>query len=274
MKRGAPHILYDFILNVTPCCIVYLCSMQIIPLSEGSFTIDGSKKFIPFNIDADNLQERATGSLLVEIQPFAVKTSKDIIVLDTGLGFLNSDGKMQLLANLEAEGIMPGDVTKVLMSHLHKDHASGVTLANDRGQITFPNATYYVQEREMEYALENDGKSYIAEDFKLLTNIKNIVWLKFDSGTIDDYIRYEITGAHSPFHQVFWITENNETIFFGADDAPQLHQLKHKFVAKYDHDGRKAMELRKTWREKGEAEGWHFLFYHDVKYPTVVLRTS
>lgn len=250
----------------------YLCSMQIIPLSEGSFTIDATKKFIPFNADSDNLQERATGSLLVEVQPFVVKTSRDIIVLDTGLGFLNSDGKMQLHANLETNGISPNDVTKVLMSHLHKDHASGISLPNDHEQLSFPNATYYVQEREMEYALENDGKSYISEDFKLLTNVKNIVWLKFDSGTIDDYIRYEVTGAHSPFHQVFWITENGQTVFFGADDAPQLHQMKHKFVAKYDYDGKKAMELRKTWKEQGEAAGWHFLFYHDVKYPTIVFK--
>lgn len=246
--------------------------MQIIPLSEGSFTIDATKKFIPFNADADNLQERATGSLLVEVQPFIVKTSKDIILLDTGLGFLNEGGRMQIHANMEAAGISPDAITKVLMSHLHKDHASGITLANNREQLSFPNATYYVQEREMAYALENDGKSYISSDFNLLTNVKNIVWLKFDSGIIDDYIRYEVTGAHSPFHQVFWITENNQTIFFGADDAPQLHQMKHKFVAKYDYDGKKAMELRKEWKEKGEAEDWNFLFYHDVKYPSIVFK--
>jgi len=41
--------------------------------------------FIPFNLDKDDLQQRATGSLLVEVQPFAVITPEDIIVLDTGL---------------------------------------------------------------------------------------------------------------------------------------------------------------------------------------------
>ena len=61
-------------------------NMKIIPLSEGSFTVDQSKKFIPFQLDKDDLQERTKGSLLVEIQPFAVITSKDILLLDTGLG--------------------------------------------------------------------------------------------------------------------------------------------------------------------------------------------
>ena len=44
--------------------------MKIIPLSEGAFTIDKTKQFVPFNKDEDDLQQRSTGSLLVEIQPF------------------------------------------------------------------------------------------------------------------------------------------------------------------------------------------------------------
>ena len=44
--------------------------MQIIPLSEGSFTIDRTKQFIPFNLEKDDLQQRPNGSLLVEVQPY------------------------------------------------------------------------------------------------------------------------------------------------------------------------------------------------------------
>ncbi len=89
--------------------------MKIIPLSEGSFTIDQTKKFIPFNADADSMHERTSGSLLVEIQPFVVITSKDVLLLDTGLGY-EKDGALQLLTNMRAAGIDPNSVTKVLMS--------------------------------------------------------------------------------------------------------------------------------------------------------------
>ena len=61
--------------------------MQIIPLSEGVFTIDKSKIFVPFDLAKDDLQQRHSGSLLVEVQPFIVITNKDILLLDTGLGF-------------------------------------------------------------------------------------------------------------------------------------------------------------------------------------------
>ena len=99
--------------------------MKIIPLSEGTFTIDKTKLFVPFDKDSHDLQERAKGSLLVEVQPFVVITSKDLLVLDTGLGF-EKDGSLQLHQNLMNTGINPSEVTKVLLSHLHKDHAGGV----------------------------------------------------------------------------------------------------------------------------------------------------
>jgi hypothetical protein len=56
-------------------------------------------------------------------------------------------------------------------------------------------------------------------------------------------------------------------VFFGGDEAPQLQQMKSRFVAKYDHDGKRSMELRQEWRKKGEEEQWQFLFYHDIKTP-------
>ena len=59
------------------------------------------------------------------------------------------------------------------------------------------------------------------------------------------------------------------SIFFGGDDAPQLQQMKHRFVAKYDYDGKKAMELRRNGGSRGKQEKWTFLFYHDVKNPVV-----
>jgi glyoxylase-like metal-dependent hydrolase (beta-lactamase superfamily II) len=243
--------------------------MKIIPLSEGTFTIDHSKLFIPFNPDADDLQQRNRGSLLVEIQPFVVITSKDVLLLDTGLGFVNENGTLQIHQHLIDHGISPSDVTKVLMSHLHKDHAGGVSMKDnilDRYFLSFPSATYYVQRQELDFALEKGLPSYIPEEIEILKDADNIVFIE-GNGEIDGYISYELTGAHSPYHQVFTIREDNEIIFFGADDAPQLGQMKNKFIAKYDYDGKKCMELRQEWWKKGQEDHWTFLFYHDVKNP-------
>ncbi len=245
--------------------------MKIIPLSEGTFTVDKSKQFVPFNDKADEFKSRPPGSLLVEIQPFVVITSKDIILLDTGLGF-EKNGTLQLHQNLMDASINPSEITKVVMSHLHKDHAGGLAIEREGlgRRLSFPNATYYVQQKELEYALGKGSASYIADELMGLQNSSQVVLLN-DKGVIDDYILYEITGAHSIYHQVIWIKDDNETIFFGGDDAPQLQQMKHKFAAKYDFDGKKAMNLRQQWWEQGQQEHWTFLFYHDVKNPFIQL---
>ena len=239
--------------------------MKIIPLSEGTFTIDKTKQFIPFDEHKDKLHARSTGSLLVEIQPFLVITSKDILLLDTGLGFADKEGRMQIHTNLAKAVINANDVTKVLLTHLHQDHAGGVSEYIDHSRLSFQQAVYYLHERELNFAFEKEHPSFITEELAALKNSKQVVLLSGDNGIIDDYIHYQVTGAHSPHHQVFWIKENEETIFFGGDDAPQLKQMKHRFVAKYDFDGKKAMKLRQEWWEKGKKEKWTFLFYHDVK---------
>ena len=241
--------------------------MKIIPLSEGAFTIDHTKLFIPFDTEADSMQSRPAGSLLVEIQPFVVVTSRDVLLLDTGLGY-EINGELQLLQNLRKAGIEPGSITKVLLSHLHKDHAGGIGRNNADGsqQLTFPQATYYVQRAEFDYVFEKGLPSYVPQEVEVLRNNPQVHWLEGD-GTIDGYIHHEITGAHSKFHQVFRIEEEGKIVFFGADDAPQLQQMKHRFAAKYDYDGKKAMELRSRWWIQAAEEKWNILFYHDIRTP-------
>lgn len=240
----------------------------IIPLSEGIFTIGFDKIFHPFNPEVDELNSRSTGSLLVEVQPFLIHLNNEFILLDTGLGFKNEQGELQIHANLRKNGIEPTQVNKVILSHLHKDHAGGIGFNNELGihQLSFPNATYYVNKHEFEYALEKGSPSYVIEDFEMLTHSPQVEWLD-DKGKIGEFIMYEVYGGHCPYHMGIKIELPEGILFFGGDIAPQLKQLKTKYIAKYDFDGKKSMELRQQFAEQAKQEDWTFLFYHDVKLP-------
>jgi glyoxylase-like metal-dependent hydrolase (beta-lactamase superfamily II) len=240
---------------------------KIIPLSEGSFTIDSTKLFVPFNETEHELNDRPRGSLLVEVQPFCVITSKDILILDSGLGFSDDAGILQIHMNLRANGIDPNQVTKVLISHLHKDHAGGIAFGPSHQWLSFPNATYYIQRSELQFAKEKGAPSFIPEELEVLENSPQVTLLDNDKGVIDDYIFYEHTGGHSPHHQVFRIEDQGAIIFFGGDEAPQLQQMKVKYKTKYDFNPEKASQLRQKWWEEGNREKWKFLFYHDIKIP-------
>jgi glyoxylase-like metal-dependent hydrolase (beta-lactamase superfamily II) len=235
--------------------------MKVIPLSEGAFTVDKTKNFIPFDPSTDDLQKRSRGSILVEIQPFLIITSTEILLLDTGLGYTDDEGRMQIHQALSQIGIQSGDITKVLISHLHKDHSGGIMLPNKRIPA-FENATYYISRDEWQAALAGSS-SYKPDDFKYLKN----VYFTEGSGKIDDHIQYIFTGAHSPYHQAFKIVEDKEILFFGGDVASQSQLLRSRYKAKYDYQPELAMQLRQRWREEGEQNGWTFLFYHDIKFP-------
>jgi glyoxylase-like metal-dependent hydrolase (beta-lactamase superfamily II) len=240
---------------------------KIYPLSEGVFTVGHDKQFVPFNIGTDELNDRPTGSLLVEIQPFLVVTDKDVIVLDTGLGFNNKDGVLQIHDNLRKNGYEPAVVTKVLLSHLHKDHAGCLVFTDDNGLVhtTFPNADYYIYRPEADFALKMGFPSYHIEDIEPLLATNQVKWLDGEDGMIDGYIKFMHSGGHCPQHIVYLLDDGKDKIFFGGDEAPQLKQMKIKYVAKYDFDGKKAMQLREQYAEQGRRELWEFLFYHDVK---------
>ncbi|HLU17932.1 MAG TPA: MBL fold metallo-hydrolase [Edaphocola sp.] len=242
---------------------------QVIPLSEGHFTVGRDKSFLPFDLENDELNDRATGSLLVEVQPFLVVNERDVILLDTGLGFNNKDGVPQLVANMKQHNIAPEDVTKILLSHLHKDHAGAIPMILGSGD--FIEAQIYVYAPELEFAYEKGAPSYITEELDELRYNPNVVFLDGEQGFIDDYIKFEHTSGHCPQHLVYTIESERGKIFFGGDEAPQYKQMRMKYVAKYDYDGKQAMALRERWAEQGQKEAWQFLFYHDVQRPTAVL---
>ena len=168
--------------------------MKFYPLSEGSFTIDQTKQFVPFDPQRDALQDRPVGSLLVEIQPFLVQTDRDLLLLDAGLGFL-IDGELQLHRNIRSAGFDPNQVTKVLLTHLHKDHSGGIAVnAGTERVLSFPNATYYVSEAELRFAFEKGYPSYHPDELQCLIDhpqVKFVGELRADGGFDDVLARLQ-----------------------------------------------------------------------------------
>lgn len=237
--------------------------MQAYSLYEGSYSVDTSKKFVPFDPEKHDRKDRP-GSLFIHVHPFVIETANGLILLDTGLGLRGESGAPLLYENLRKCGLDPADVRYVLMSHLHKDHASGMVLReDDQYRLAFPDADYVVQRGEWEEAYSGRTDSYPTEMLDALQRSGNLV-LVDGSGSLTNEIDYEISGGHTEFHQVFHIRTGGEHFFFGGDEAPEPEQFFRSFAAKYDYDGRKAMQLREQYWQQGREEGWVFLFYHST----------
>jgi len=235
--------------------------MNIFALSEGSYSVDATKKFIPFNPEIDNFRDRPA-SLFIHVNPFLVKTDNELIVLDTGLGYKDTRDELNIHQHIRNAGFDPDDVTLVLMSHLHYDHSGGLVVErNGKLEPSFPNARHIIQRMEWETAKAGKSSSYHKEIFEALEGKVKLEFVE-GSGTLQPGIRYELSGGHSLYHQVFWLESGGQKCFFGGDELPEPEQLIRKFVAKYDYDGRKAMQLREEYGKIAAEDGWTCLFYH------------
>lgn len=235
--------------------------IQAYSLFEGSFSVDGTKKFIPFDPLKDDPKNRP-GSLFVHVHPFLIVAGCGLVLCDTGLGSRTGNDELLIHDNIRKLGFEPNDVKYVLMSHLHKDHAGGmVDFNNGVGRIAFPEAEYIVQRGEWENAYSSESSSYRTEVFDVLQRSGNLTLVEGD-GTINNEIRYVLNGGHTEFHQAFHIETVGEHFFFGGDVLPEPEELFKNFIAKYDYDGRASRDRRKEYWQEGAAEGWVFMFYH------------
>ncbi len=236
-------------------------SLQVYTLHEGSYSVDITKKFVPFD-PAIHIAKDRPASLFVHVQPFLVKLNNKLILIDTGLGYSNEVGKLHLHQNIEKAGFNISDIEMVLMSHLHFDHSGGmVHNYNGKMELSFPDATYVIQRGEWETAFSSTSSSYHTPIFDFLQRNAQLKFIE-GSGKLSTEISYELTGAHCPYHQAFLISDGEEKVFFGGDVLPEPEELIRKFIAKYDFDGRKAMELRDEFGKRAVKERWKCLFYH------------
>ena len=142
--------------------MIELGSVRVHLLNDGFFAMDGGTMFsvVPKALwsrkvpaDAEN---RIPMSLLC---PLAVD-GKDVILVDTGLGdrLTEREGQLYkaerrggLAARLREVGLEPEDVTHVVLTHLHFDHAGGVVKRSADGRLrpAFPSARHFVQRMEL-----------------------------------------------------------------------------------------------------------------------------
>lgn len=234
--------------------------IKIYPLREVQYQVNKTKEFN--YIDDLDLVDEANGYVLT-VRPFLVHIGDELILIDAGFG-LHQDGKSELVNRIEEIGFYSTAVSRVLISHLHKDHIGGIGQMVDNKLVTyFPNAKIYIHEDEMIYtmALEKH-QSYDFDIIKGLQYHPQVTYLRENEGEITKNIRFEKVGGHVPNQMVFWISDKEDIVFYGADNLPQLSYLKYDCSFKNDVNGKDAQDSRRIWQEQMKQENWTVLFYH------------
>jgi glyoxylase-like metal-dependent hydrolase (beta-lactamase superfamily II) len=251
--------------------------LDLFVLSDGVFHLDGGAMFgvVPKVLweklnppDEHNRIELGLNCLLI-------KTANEKILVDTGIGTIYNEKfaamfgiekPTNLLKGLAGLGLKPEDIAKVILTHLHFDHAGGNCWKDESGQIhpTFPNATYFVQRGELEYAKNPDPRSkgsYFPHNWEPLAASGQLQIIDGDS-EIGPGISTQVTGGHTRDHQIVKLQSEGRTACFLADLVPTDSHLKTVYVMGYDLYPKTSMEVKAKVLKQALRENWLLIFEH------------
>ena len=209
----------------------------------------------------------------------------DIVLIETGIGNKNSKKFIEMFSiyqsdfplkdGLEKHGYDLKDITHVILTHLHFDHAGGATYFDGNNNLpTFPNAEYIISKSNWEAGINpnpKDRASYLFENF---IPIKENGQLRLvdDNQKIMDTIEGLAFYGHTTGQQLIKITVNNDSIIFCSDLIPLKSHLKIPWIMGYDLNAMKTLEEKTLFLEQASKQNWLLFLYHDPKTVAVRIR--
>lgn len=248
-------------------------------IQTGLFKLDGGAMFgvIPKNLwqktnpaDEQNRIDMCTRALLLE-------SGKKKIIIDNGIGYkLNEKvnkiydvnySEFTLEKSMEELKFKHEDITDVILTHLHFDHAGGSTYYDEEKnlKLTYPNAVYHVQKKQYEWALnpsERDRASFFPENYKPLEENKVLNFID-DEFRFDETITLLPVNGHTNHMQIVKISDDNNTILYTADLIPTAGHIPAPYIMGYDLFPLTTLDEKKKYLKEITDNNWTVFFEHD-----------
>lgn len=211
--------------------------------------------------------------------PILIQTDGKNILVESGLGNGKLDEKQKrnfgaleeskIIQDLDEHGLSPEDIDYILMTHLHFDHACGLTKPADGGFVSvFPNAKIIasaIEWAEMRNPNIRSRNTYWKENWEAIENQVEVFEGEWTLGPI----KMVHTGGHSDGHSILVIEDGNEIIVHMADIMPTHAHQNVLWVLAYDDYPMDSISAKQKWVEYGLKNNAWFTFYHDAYYRAV-----
>ena len=214
--------------------------------------------------EAAMLQVAGTQPVPAAYNVFLIKRGSERLLVDTGNGTLRPDRTGQLPLCLQRAKIAPEGISKILITHLHGDHAGGL-VKDDKP--AFPKAKVYIAKAEYDYWTNEASMPQAPEHRRwLFPRIQNVLRVLEQNKlavffTPGDMVSPNIMSAdlagHTPGHTGFMLSSDGKELFFVGDllhgAALQMPRPDITFDADVDQPKAKEMRLR-MFKQLAEAK--------------------
>lgn len=270
---------------------------EICPVPTGEFALDGGAMFgtVPKVLWERTNPADDKNRIPMEARALLLKSNGLNILIDTGNGsdfVLKYGDKLgnkfsemyaidqngpSLLRSLNKHGLQTEDIHHVILTHLHFDHAGGAT-TDRNGELapTFPNATYWVQKKNLETARHpnlRERASYYSANFEPLEKA-GVLKVIDGAQEILPGISVFISNGHTEGQQIVKVTDGTNTLLYCADMVPTSTHVRTPWLMGYDLQPLVLMEEKKEHLSKAADENWYLFFEHDPYCDAALIERS
>ncbi|MDT5061745.1 MAG: hypothetical protein QOH63_2204 [Acidobacteriota bacterium] len=255
--------------------------VEVVPDAE--FRLDGGAMFgvVPRTLWSKVCPPDEQNRISLNMNCLFIETETERIIIETGIGDKWSP-KLEAMYGIKRErplgeslravtGISAEEITIVVNTHLHFDHAGGNTTLDSAVRVvpTFPNARYFVSRAEYEHALnphERDRASYMPENWRPIEAAGQLELKEADYEVVPG-LKMETVAGHSRTMQCVRLERGGQTLYGFADLVPMRAHVHFAWIMGYDLYPVETLEAKKRLLPQAAREGWLCLFYHDPEAP-------
>ena len=256
-----------------------LGDFELTVLSDGVYRMDGGAMFgiIPKVMWEKRIPPDERNTIPLALNSLLVRTGDRNILIETGIGNKLSDksqaiyqNQALLMKSFEAAGVSPDEIDVVINTHLHFDHCGWNThYQHGKPVATFPRATYYVQEGELQHAHEQherDRVSYMTDNYDPLVNSGQMQLLKGDA-EIAPGIAVKVYPGHTRNLQAVIIRSGAAVAAYPSDLVSDAKHLDPTWVLGYDLYPLETIANKHRFYEAAIPGEWVVVFTHDHELP-------
>jgi glyoxylase-like metal-dependent hydrolase (beta-lactamase superfamily II) len=253
-------------------------------IQAGGQQLDGGAMFgvVPKTLWSRRLEADAKNRIPLGMRCLLIEHDDGLVLLDTGLGNKENarfhdiygvenrgdDDRTALEDGLRAAGFTADDVSLVINTHLHFDHAGGNSWRAPSGEVlpTFRRARYLVQAGELDYAEhtnERTAASYFPANWHPVVAAGQFDFVRGEQ-EVRSGVTVRPTPGHTPHHQSVIIRSGGETLCFLGDLIPTSHHLPLPWIMGYDVEPLVTLESKRALLAQALREEWLLVFEHDA----------